>query len=133
MTETQNSTIGRWKTGFKRDTLFLDRNCRGYKLPVRANKQTTQIWRKSNPASANKCFHPYLRYSLDHKLVQKVRLILFFVCTQWIVALKTLWLFWYFKGYRLTNSELACSRLQDSGDESFRIGALYVVLGNFSC
>ena len=42
MTATQNSdsTIGRWKTEPKQDTLFLARNCRGCKLspPAQTNK-----------------------------------------------------------------------------------------------
>ena len=42
MTATQNndSTIGRWKTEPKQDTLFLARNCRGCKLSLRPRKLT---------------------------------------------------------------------------------------------
>ena len=42
MTATQNndSTIGRWKTEPKQDTLFLARNCRGCKLSLHPRKLT---------------------------------------------------------------------------------------------
>ena len=39
-TQNNDSTIGRWKTGPKQDTLFLAQNCRGCKLspPAQTNK-----------------------------------------------------------------------------------------------
>ena len=70
MTATQNndSTIGRWKTEPKQDTLFLARNCRGCKLspPAQTNKLRRSEENKScffvpsSPAFVNKYFHPYL-------------------------------------------------------------------------
>lgn len=70
MTATQNndSTIGRWKTEPKQDTLFLARNCRGCKLspPAQTNKlrrseeNKSCFFVRSSPAFVNKYFHPYL-------------------------------------------------------------------------
>ena len=69
MTATQNndSTIGRWKTEPKQDTLFLARNCRGCKLspPAQTNKlrrseeNKSCFFVRSSPAFVNKYFHPY--------------------------------------------------------------------------
>ena len=95
-----NRTIGRWKTGPKRDTLFLTRNFRGCKLSSQTNK--VDVKRKSlfyhycvlfyyffflkeatQLSFNNKYFHPaYLWCSLDHKLVQTVSDILFFARMQ---------------------------------------------------
>ena len=69
MTATQNndSTIGRWKTEPKKETLFWARNCRGCKLfpPAQANKlrksEENKSWFfvRNSPAFVNKYFHPY--------------------------------------------------------------------------
>jgi len=69
------------QTGPNLDTMFLARNCRGCKLssPAQTNKQGISEEKKLffflKEAIQSFC-------SLDYKLVQKVSVILFFVCMQ---------------------------------------------------
>ena len=64
-TQNNDSTIGRWKTEPKQDTLFLARNCRGCKLspPAQTNKlrrskeNKSCFFVRSSPAFVNKYFH----------------------------------------------------------------------------
>ena len=64
-----DSTIGRWKTEPKQNTLFLARNCRGCKLSLRPRKLTNNadlkkkkscFFVRSSPPFVNKYFHPHL-------------------------------------------------------------------------
>ena len=123
MTATQNndSTIGRWKTEPKQETLFLARNCRGCKLfpPAQTNKlrkseeNKSCFFVRSSPAFVSKYFYPYPQ-SLDHKLVQKVRVILFYVCMQQLL-------------FKLHSCFTVLSLRKPTPNRR-----VYVVLGNFS-
>ena len=50
-TQNNDSTIGRWKTEPKQDTLFLARNCRGCKLSLRPRKLKNNADLKKKKAS----------------------------------------------------------------------------------